>query len=1149
MAKEADKRIQAKVLEIIESIDLEKLKRLFQDVLNYVPADSPFITDDWTQTALELIKESPRIIASAGRSKPPFQVIHIRMKTRERLLLLEERIVVSQLLKLAPFGLYAFSDATGSLWHLVNVRHDGRKDVGKRFIFRRISLGKDDRLLTASERLSLLELEDPKGSAVIGIQNLHDQAFNVEAVTDKFFKEYKGLFDKTKAALQELLTKDSKIKEEFEEKFGVPYAATGNTPAYEKWNHDVLGPFCQKTLSQIVFLYFIQRKGWLGVRKDDDWGTGARDFLRILFNGEYREYENFFNDVLEPLFYEALAKEHDFDFYTYLKCKVPFLNGGLFSPINDYDWTSTELLLPNELFSNTEYALDGYRGTGILDVFDRYNFTVKEDEPLEKEVAVDPEMLGKVFECLLESESRKKTGTYYTTREVVHYICRETLALYLENELELSRDDIDSMFDYDPSLEESLPKSIIENAELIDEALRDVRIIDPAVGSGAFPVGAMAEIVKLRGLLSPFITGKKRTPYDFKHHAIQENIYAVDIEPVSAEVAKLRMWLSLVVDEENPKKIKPLPNLEYKVVCGDSMQTGRLENQELLDELEKLEELHFAETSRRKKNEYRSRIDELVGEITEGSQDVEVYFTRVFRDSGKRGFDIVIGNPPWGLKADEAIKKQYRLGNRDSYGIFMAKAVRKLLKPEGILGLIVHDTWLTISTHRELRVEILEGSPKKVIRFHDDCFEGAAYTGKPGVLIWHKTQSNNNQILAADLTNISTKKEVVDLKDALDNLSRLVGISTSKFAVYEYPQELIRLNSNLPIFVGSPKLFALMNDTTCDKGWGQIGKKQVQIRQIEFNGKTVELVRFGDVAEVLHGLRTGDNDNYLFKNPSARGSYRSIEDFEDFLLTTTDLEKIRRSEGVRTKVIDNGIHKSRKEPNFDEDCWFGGRYIVPYDKGGESDSASGWLPNYYVPTNYYIDWSRWAVERMKTLTTAERMRLDGEPEAKIRPDWEKRIACSWCGSGSYFTHGITFSSRGVYSPLFRISAEGPFDKESACLFPTLNFEGLLGLLNSKVLKYLFKVNIEHTVSSDIDPMKEIPIVIEDNSRLRNLVTQITEKQKRDPRYDYGSNEQVEIDQLVYKMYGLNEDDIEEVEIWYERRYPNLTRSQKGEVDA
>ena len=181
------------------------------------------------------------------------------------------------------------------------------------------------------------------------------------------------------------IKKDQKIKADFKEK-GV----------------DTVN-FAKKLLGQIVFLYFLQKKGWFGVGRDDDWGTGSKHFLRKLFKEKHGSYKNFFNDILEPLFYEALRldRSHDDGYYSRFDCKIPFLNGGLFDPIGidkGYNWVDTDILLPDKLFSNKIKTKEGDTGTGILDVFDRYNFTVKEDEPLEKEVAIDPELLGKAYE-------------------------------------------------------------------------------------------------------------------------------------------------------------------------------------------------------------------------------------------------------------------------------------------------------------------------------------------------------------------------------------------------------------------------------------------------------------------------------------------------------------------------------------------------------------------------------------------------------------------------------------------------------------------------------------------------------------------------------------------------------------------------------
>jgi len=199
--------------------------------------------------------------------------------------------------------------------------------------------------------------------------------------------------------------------------------------------------FTKKLLGQIVFLYFIQKKGWLGVAKGDKWGDGPRSFLRQLADKAIREKKCFFNDILEPLFYDTLATDRGHEAWCKtFSCRIPFLNGGLFEPLAGYDWENTTISFSNSLFTNQESTPAGDSGTGILDVFDRYNFTVNEAEPLEKEVAIDPEMLGKVFENLLEENRRKGLGAFYTPREIVHYMCQESLINYLDTALNTRRE-------------------------------------------------------------------------------------------------------------------------------------------------------------------------------------------------------------------------------------------------------------------------------------------------------------------------------------------------------------------------------------------------------------------------------------------------------------------------------------------------------------------------------------------------------------------------------------------------------------------------------------------------------------------------------------------------------------------------------------
>lgn len=522
-----------------------------------------------------------------------------------------------------------------------------------------------------------------------------EQAFAIERISDEFFLAYKNKFLELVEFMEDLRKQDAGLNFNF-----------------INISNEL---FCKKLLGQIVFLYFLQKKGWLGVPENSDWGNGDRNFMTTLFNRAAENNENYFNDYLEPLFYEALAKERKNHFYAPLNCKIPFLNGGLFEPIGNYDWEGTVINIPNEIFCNGS--------SGILDVFNRYNFTVREDEPMEKEVAIDPEMLGKVFENLLEIKDRKSKGAFYTPREIVHYMCQESLIQYLITKFDdkISTDALTFFIKYGDlysELEDSGVKSykdklppefedLRQYASEIDDALADVKICDPAIGSGAFPVGMMHEIIRARQTLlnSGFINKTRYTTlYDYKRQIIQHSIYGVDIEQSAVDIAKLRLWLSLIVDEDAFDNIRPLPNLDYKIVCGNSLQM--VDKHNLLtyqhsEQLDKLKQEYFDTTDKKHKISLSNQIKKAIYELTEKGTifDFKVYFSEVF--DRNNGFDIVIGNPPYGadLKPSEKnfCKTHYRTtisvpgkqkGSLNTYTLFIEQGFN-LLKKNGTLIYIV----------------------------------------------------------------------------------------------------------------------------------------------------------------------------------------------------------------------------------------------------------------------------------------------------------------------------------------------------------------------------------------------------------------------------------------------------------------------------
>jgi len=492
---------------------------------------------------------------------------------------------------------------------------DVKKDLtpAKRYSF---LIGKNEPNHTCKSRFLKLLMEEKINPSLDELE----EAFSIDNVTKEFFLQYKERFLELKESLEKIVNKDSIIKKEFDSK-GISTT-----------------DFSKKLLGQIVFIYFLQKKGWLGVEKDEkgsfkQWGNGPKDFIKKLFNKEIVDYKNFFNDILEPLFYDALANPRDGDdgYYKLFDCKIPFLNGGLFEPINDYDWSRTGINIENEIFQN------------ILRTFDRFNFTVKEDESLEKEVAVDPEMLGKVFENLLEVKDRKSKGAFYTPREIVYYMCQQSLINYLETNTQIDRKDIEKFIEKGDLIlaqiireEEQIkksgravidekyvvPKSIRDNYLQIDNFLKEIKIVDPAVGSGAFLVGIMNEIVKARSILTVFFKEteqKNRVIYNLKRDVIENCLYGVDIEPSATEITKLRFWLSLIVDELDMKNIKPLPNLDHKIMCGNSLleefEGIKLFDERLLGEINKYN--NISET--KKIGNEIDRLSKERGEIIKGT--------------------------------------------------------------------------------------------------------------------------------------------------------------------------------------------------------------------------------------------------------------------------------------------------------------------------------------------------------------------------------------------------------------------------------------------------------------------------------------------------------------------------------------------------
>jgi hypothetical protein len=400
----------------------------------------------------------------------------------------------------------------------------GEETDAKRFSF--VFGDNDETYRTACDRF--LDLQE-KG---VTYKSIND-AFSVEALSDDFFYRYKEVYT-------DFCNYMVDNQKDFKDFFIID--STGKA----------VRDYVKKMMGRLTFLYFLQKKGWLNNRKD---------YLQNLFkNSKYQD--DYLDKVLEPLFFGVLnTKEENrrklfedkgYDLSLLKEWKnIPYLNGGLFE--------QDELDKPDSKFPKEYFER-------LFDFFAQYNFTIDENDPNDAEVGVNPEMLGRIFENLLEDNKDK--GAFYTPQKIVEYMCKESLIQYLKTKIpNISIHNSITTLIKNHKLEKDIQKKDILTD--INNALKNVKICDPAIGSGAFPMGLLNEIFYIRTLIMPFIDKEENiNSVELKKQIIQNNIYGVDIEKGAVDIARLRFWLSLIVDEDTPKT---LPNLDYKIVQGNSL--------------------------------------------------------------------------------------------------------------------------------------------------------------------------------------------------------------------------------------------------------------------------------------------------------------------------------------------------------------------------------------------------------------------------------------------------------------------------------------------------------------------------------------------------------------------------------------------------
>ena len=764
-------------------------------------------------------------------------------------------------------------------------------------------LGEGHRSRTAIQQFEELKKSDLNLKALT-------KAFSVEAVSKMFFDEYKKNYEDiiqfiTGKRMVKVANKwEEQVKNEPCEAIMQEFA---HFPNPEKSVRD----YVKKLMGRLVFLQFLQKKGWLGV-KNGEWGSGDAEFLQTLYKN-CDDKDHFVDKVLEELFNE-LNTEHDVEASHF---KVPYLNGGLFE---------------REATDETEFPLPAKYMQQMLDFFASYNFTIDENDPDDAEVGVDPEMLGRIFENLLEDNKDK--GAFYTPKEIVTYMCRESLIAYLQTDIE------------DEETKETIRQFVTtheRNYKLpsdTDQKLKDVKICDPAIGSGAFPMGLLKELFQCRTALEGIEQGKAA---EIKKHIIQNNIYGVDIERGAVDIARLRFWLSLIVDEETPHA---LPNLDYKIVEGNSLITTfdgqyidlslnwleskrysivkiRPEKKALQAEQKRFftlsgEEKYRSEIaiknhilniiwyqldyekhswedatieqaglfgattskSRKKKaaqvveftQERQTILDKceiLMAKLNDKSKPLQerasinipffewqTVFSDVFEDDNKRGFDIIIGNPPYVRqeKMAHSYKKQlcslypnYGDGTADMLVYFFGLGVN-ILHENGILNYITSNKFLKTKYGRNIRTSF--ANDVDVVSFID-FFELPVF---------------NNASTDAGITL----------------LIKRLPISTTKY----YPVKTLD-NLNLAELTKGSYLGVIKEVTE----WQFIRSEELSLLA-KINAETIPLSDFVQ-GRIYRGITTGLNDCFVL----------SHEDRESILSDCTSKDELERTQSVIKKAF------------------------------------------------------------------------------------------------------------------------------------------------------------------------------------------------------------------------------------------------------
>lgn len=1025
-------------------------------------------------------------------------------------------------------GLFVFYDAQGNF--RLSLIHPIYQGTRRQFSsFKRYTYYVSPQLTNRTLKQQLL------ASNFSSLHNIRE-AFSVAKVTEDFFDDYRKLFEK----LIQYIDSDDHFPG-FADQKGIDH-------------HDV----AKKLLGQIAFLYFLQKKGWLGASKESKIDAGDKNFMRSLFQKYQVEMEdrnddeefNFFNNYLEYLFYDTLNQESEYSANLYRQrfdCQIPYLDGGLFEPIPGYKWQEKFLKIPDEIFSNSDQ-------TGVLDIFDRYNFTIDENSADDQEVSVDPEMLGKVFEKLLDT--RNQTGAFYTPREIVAYMVKRSLSEHLRIKTTVDPEVIEEIvFTHNLSEEKIDNKSLTE----INNVLQTVTIIDPAVGSGAFPLGILQELAAIRSFCLQQLGGNAPTLYELKTEILENNMYGVDINHGAIDIARLRFWLSLVVDA-NIDEVKPLPNLEFKLTAANSLykivrpqnDTGNVyDDPELLEKMSELRQKYFRARTAGSKQKIKENFEKLLNKsnnlfVSDTQRQITTYhpfdvsknanfFDPTFM-FGVEHFDIVIGNPPYVStkgRTDEdkkLLEKNYDFVD-DLYSHFFFRGYELATPGSGVVAYITSKTFWTIQTKRNLRQSL---QSRKVLEIIDSANPFTAMVDTAITVLRNESTADSYEFLFKDGTenleeptiytqNIVTYREAVNEVFFVPNdfnvrvyssyNEKLKELQISWWEKIRTSRDITSNATELSEYRSSlkPGDVALLGTLT-EGGQGLATANNGRFVGVR-NGTTIaDRTRTARAQKFFKKVHDGTIQGFQFRNAAEVEQYLdSLSEIEVWRIMDEAKEVHGRDvfgQGFLFRIVQDELIADVEQLSDEEKTTGidGAKYFVPYDKG-DKDGNRWWLE-----TPYVIDWSKESVFALST-----------DPRAR------------WQGYQFYFRNGFCWSDIHTVLIKSRLKANGVYDVKSMSMFSMSELVPdwfIVCLLNSTFISEYDHQFINGTSSFQINDARQVPVIVPTEANLsefkeifdsayeikrQQFASEITNEQAKAQL----SEIQTDLDQKVLELYRLN----------------------------